>query len=501
VTYAPVFPPFPHQVEARDRMRGRREFALLMGMRTGKTKTLLDDWGEMVEAGEVRDLLLVAPAGALYGEDALETQVPQHVPRSIMERARFAVWRSGGGVTQRRAVESLLRERDPKRPRILLTNIEALSTVVRAREMCSAFLEPQDRGSVLAIDESTTIKSKSQRTDAVLELGEFARYRRILSGLVTPHSPLDLYYQFQFLNPKILNHHSWYGFRAKYAVLKKVCFLPAAAQEALRAKGRHPPQATVVVAYRNEEELRERIAPHSYRVQLRDCREAPPARYLFRDVELTPEQARIYKELKADATSQLSAGPHVTATAAMTQFLRLHQLVCGYVVDEEGQQHDVPERRTQALLDILADYDGKAIVWCSYDRNVRKLLKILQSPSHLGLGSVAAFWGGNRSTREEEERRFKGDRGCRVMVATAAAGGRGREWSCADLVVYYSNSPNLEHRDQSEMRVESFKKVDPVTRIDLRVPGTVDDVVIKNLRAKINMASVLQGDGWREWLI
>ena len=52
-TYQPKFPPYAHQVEALRRLRealkaGRQYYALLMAMRTGKTKTTLDWFGELV---------------------------------------------------------------------------------------------------------------------------------------------------------------------------------------------------------------------------------------------------------------------------------------------------------------------------------------------------------------------------------------------------------------------------------------------------------------------
>lgn len=508
MTFSPVLTPYPHQVEALVKMEGRRAFALLMEMRTGKTKVIVDDWGRMEAAGEVRDLLYLSPGGALYGEDALETQLPQHMPAELRDRARMAVWRSGSPKSKRE-VEALLATKDPRRPRVLLMNVEALSTgSTGAFEVCHTLLG--SKRAVMVVGESTCIKGSSRRTEQVEALSELAPYRRIETGLVAPHSPLDLFHQFYFLDPAILRARSWWGFRARYAVMREVCFLPAAAREDLIKRfGRLPKNAItkIVVAYRNEDELRGLIEPHSYRKKFRDCAKAPPGTYLFRDVSMSPEQARMYKEFKAHATTRIAgADAHMTAEVALTQIIRLHQLVCGYVVDDEGGGiHDVPERRTSALLDILEECQGQAVIWCGYNHNIVKVSEAIrrrfdQTGTPAERSCVARFWGGNASTRVEEERRFKaGD--AQFMVANQAAGGKGREWSCASLMVYFSNTMNLEHRDQSEMRIEAVNKLDPVTRIDLRVPDSVDDLAIKNLRAKIDIASTLQGDGYRQWLI
>jgi SNF2 family DNA or RNA helicase len=102
---------------------------------------------------------------------------------------------------------------------------------------------------------------------------------------------------------------------------------------------------------------------------------------------------------------------------------------------------------------------------------------------------VARFWGGNRNTREQEEGDFKQNPSTRFMVATAAAGGRGRTWTQADLVIYFSNTWNLEHREQSEERAQGVGKTKNVLYIDLvavRQNGseTIDMRILKTLEIK-----------------
>jgi hypothetical protein len=254
----------------------------------------------------------------------------------------------------------------------------------------------------------------------------------------------------------------------------------------------------VTKGYQNEEELRERIAPHSYRCLLSDCYDMPPKLYSFRDVEFTPEQKRVYKELKEMACAQLDAQSHVTALHVITKILRLHQVLCGHTrEDETGIIREIKENRTAAVLDLLEEYDGKAIVWCCYDYNVQHLSAAIERRFKK---RAARFWGGNRSTREREEREFK-DGTCDHIVATQSAGGRGRTWTEANLLVYHSSTNNLEHRAQSEERGDGNLKEDRIACVDLRVRGTVDEKIIAALRAKIDMAAKITRDDWRQWLV
>src|SRR6187401_2174955 len=51
-------------------------------------------------------------------------------------------------------------------------------------------------------------------------------HKRILTGLISPKSPLDLYCQFEFLDKRILGHETFTTFKARYAIEEKVCLLP-----------------------------------------------------------------------------------------------------------------------------------------------------------------------------------------------------------------------------------------------------------------------------------
>jgi SNF2 family DNA or RNA helicase len=448
-------------------------------MRTGKTKVVLDEFGELWDADKARDLFVTAPAG-VYG--TWITAVEEHIGEPLASLLRVHLWSSSDGAEKNRKLESFMAYEGP---RLLLVNTEAFSMVKRAKMLAHTFVK--QRGAYVAVDESTAIKNPSaKRTKFMVEhIAPYANYRRILTGLVSPRSPLDLYSQFEFLDQKILGFSSYWTFRARYAVIKK-----------MTVAGR---SFDNIVGYRDVEELNLRIAPHSYRVRLEDCYDLPPKIYDIREVSLTDEQKRIYQDLKAFATTKLANEAHVTTTMVITQILRLHQVLCGHVTDEEGNVHEIPSNRTSELLELLEEHEGKAIIWCSYDIDIRRVSEALTKA--YGEGSVARFWGGNRNTREQEEARFLNDPACLFMVATPAAGGRGRTWMNADLVVYYSNTDNLEHREQSEERPQGVDKINSVLYVDLLARRTVEEKILHSLRKKIDMAAVISGDQWREWIV
>ena len=101
---------------------------------------------------------------------------------------------------------------------ILIMNVEAFSTE-KGFYVCYRFLSSHK--CLMAIDESTTIKNpKAKRTKNILMLSKLADYKRIMTGSPVTRNPLDLYTQCEFLDPRHLNHPSYYSFRNRYAVVK-----------------------------------------------------------------------------------------------------------------------------------------------------------------------------------------------------------------------------------------------------------------------------------------
>ena len=190
-----------YQSKALKLSRDKKAFALLMAMRMRKSKVLVDNFGELELEGKVKDLMVIAPSGVyrtwvdvLKGDLSLD----------LKERIRVMLWQSGSSERLKRDRKTFLAM---KEPRALLMNIEALSRPGEARDFVKKYLSQRDN--MVGIDESTKIKNKSKRTDFIIKVVKpLADYRRILSGLVAPRAPLDLFFQFDFLDSKILGWNS-----------------------------------------------------------------------------------------------------------------------------------------------------------------------------------------------------------------------------------------------------------------------------------------------------
>lgn len=513
------------QVEALAAIENKTAFALHMAMRTGKSKVIIDDFGRLEASDKVDDLLIIAPGGCYR---TWETQLKEHAADSLMSRLFTFVWDSRKMKTKAKLDDLAAFEiwADSDKPRCLLMNVEALSSVTLAKHVVQRFVKA--RRCMIAVDESTSIRNpESKRTLFINnKLAPFAAFRRTLTGLPNPKSPLDLYSQFEFLDKRILGHATFQTFKARYADEEHICIVPKSilVNKLKRAAGDYivkdgfgrfaitdlKQQDLVkelkarkiwvqtiprIKGFKNQDELRDKISPYVYRKRLEDCYDLPPKTYIMREVPMVAEQRRVYEEMQAFYTTQLASTEHVTAANVITCMLKLHQILCGHVKDEEGFIRAVPTHRLDSLTELLDDYDGKAIIWCSYDYDVQRIA------AALGDDKAARFWGGNKATREEEEKRFLNEEDCRFIVATPAAGGKGRTWVNADLVVYYSNSHDLEQRVQSEERPQGVGKTKSVAYVDLVTPDSVDEKILLALKNKWTLASVINGDNWREWIV
>jgi hypothetical protein len=500
VIYQPALPKFDHQVRAAEALakrplkNGSDAFAYLCDMGTGKTKMVLDEWGEAVASGRLDNLLVIAPAGSYrnWFEDRSEdlpSELRKHLAPDLHRQLEIAFWRSGQGNVAWRSLTSFLAA--AAGPRALIVNVEALSKRGRkgdarpdAFEVCKTFLS--SGRTMMVVDESTRIKSiDAIRTKNILKLGPLAKARRIMSGLPTPQSPLDIFAQFAFLDEAIIGYESFWAFKMRYAITKRMRI--------------NNVNRDIVVGYRKTEEIARCIAPFSFRCLKEECLDIPPKTWTIEDYELPPEQRRVYSELKENATVHLGNQAWVTPSIVLSQFLRLHQIAAGFVVDDDKATHVFSKPRVSVVLELLEEVSGKAIVWAPYELIIDNLVEAIRKEH--GPGSVAKYSGGNADARGGEELRFLTKDECRFMVSNPASGGVGNNWTVAGTVIYYSNSFNLEHRAQSEDRAHRAGQDKKVLYVDVVARDTIDAKVLKALRAKIDMSTAITGDRWKEWVV
>jgi SNF2 family DNA or RNA helicase len=433
--------PYQHQLIALEKSWNRETYAYFMEMGTGKTKVLIDNVAMLYDKGKIDGLLVIAPKGVIGTWHKQE--LPAHLPDHINNVS--TLWQANITKAQSRKLGNLFKTGEELH--ILIMNVEAFSTG-KGLDFAKKFL--LSHKTLMAIDESTTIKNpKAIRTKNIIHISDMAKYRRILTGAPVTKNPLDLFSQCFFLDPYHLDHASYYSFRTRYAIMKTAYISGRSIQ--------------LVSGFKHLDELAEKIKPFSYRVLKEDCLDLPPKIYMKRNIDLSTEQKKVYKEMKEKALANLH-GKQITTMTALTQLMRLQQITCGHFVADDGTTQQIKSNRLNELMDILDEVEGKAIIWAQH--------------------------------REA----FQNDSKVRYLVGTPQTGGYGITLHAANTVIYYSNGYDLEKRLQSEDRAHRIGQHKPVTYIDILAEETVDEKIVKALRKKINIASEVMGEELREWI-
>jgi SNF2 family DNA or RNA helicase len=478
ITYPFKNKPFLHQAAYLERFWDRPVAALFADMGTGKSFMLINNAAMLYDRGKINGLLIVAPKGVYrnwYG-----TEIPKHMPDHVIYR--MGLWSASPRKAEQVALDKLFEVSEDLK--ILIMNIEAFSTQ-KGFKFAQRFLLVHD--AMMAIDESTTIKTpNSMRSKNTEKVGIAARYRRIMTGSPITKSPMDLYQQCAFLSDDCLDCPSYYSFQARYAVTIE------------RQLSSH--SFKQIVGYRHLDELKTKIDRFAFRVKKEECLDLPDKLYVKREVDLTDEQVSAYNQMRTLALAQFDTGI-VSTVNALTQLMRLHQIVCGHVKLDDGTVRPLANKRVDELLAIVEETDGKMIIWANYRHDIEAIKLALQK--EYGMSSVATYYGDTSADeRQEIVTRFQDDQDeLRFFVGNPSTGGYGLTLTAANVVVYYSNSFDLEKRLQSEDRAHRIGQTKNVTYIDLIAVNTVDEKIVRALREKINIATQVLGEDIKEWLI
>ena len=469
--------PYAHQLKALEMSCDKEVFAYFMEMGTGKSKVLIDNVSMLYDKGKINGVVIVAPKGVY--KTWYETEIPTHMANHIEYEA--VLWQSNINKKQEKELSKLFKT--GHQLHVLIVNVEALSTK-KGVDFVAKFISCHE--TLMAIDESTTIKNPdAKRTKSICRLGRLTKYRRILTGSPVTKSPLDLYKQCEFLDPWLLGHQSYYGFRTRYAVMKTANFGGRSVQ--------------IVVGYKNIPELSDKLTNFSFRVLKDDCLDLPAKTYTKRVIQLTPEQEKLYQQMKKSALAVMNSKLSTTATA-MTQLMRLQQITCGHFKADDGSIQEIKNNRIVELMDTLEEIQGKVVIWAHWRNDIATIVKHIKE--EYGDNSFVTYFG-DTSTDDRQKAIKKiqdPESPVRFIVGTPQTGGYGITLTGASTMIYYSNGYDLEKRMQSEARIDRIGQKMPMTYIDIMCEKTVDEKIVKALRKKVNIATQVMGEQLKAWI-
>ena len=469
--------PYDHQIKALEKSVDEKNYAYFMEMGTGKSKVLVDNMAMLYDKGKINGALIIAPKGVY--NNWFTGEIPTHLASHI--KPKMVLWTAAISKTKQKEYDSLFETGYDLH--ILIMNVESFSTD-KGRLFAGKFLRAHR--ALMTIDESTTIKNPTaKRTKAIVALGKEAYYKRILTGSPVTKSPLDLFSQCNFLSDELLESGSYYSFKNRYAVMKTHNF-----------GGR---RVQLVHSYQRLDELASILKGFSYRVLKEECLDLPDKIYIRREVELSKEQLQAYSTMKTAALATLK-GKMATAPHVLTQMMRLHQITCGHLKNDDGTTTEIKSNRMTELMNLLEETEGKVIIWGNYIYDIENLVKAIGK--EYGEDSVVQYYGATSSDdRAKAIKKFQDpDSKVRFFIGNPQTAGYGITLTAASTVVYFSNGYDLEKRLQSEDRAHRIGQNKSVTYVDFIAPKTVDEKIVKALRNKIDIASQVMGEDLKAWI-
>lgn len=470
-------PPWPHQVAAFWFAHPLTATMLAMDMRTGKSAVAI----LLIANRGHRRTLILCPRSVVDvwpGEFAEHCPVPVHVAALVDGSVRA---RTDAAERAMKAAHAM------GIPGVVIMNYEAARC-----ELFASWALGRDWDLVVG-DELHRCKAppgpKGITSKFMRALGRTAAHRLGLTGTPMPHSPLDLFGQYTFLDPTIFGP-SWVAVRSRYAVMggygnHQVVTLRI--QERLDDGHPNPyfdPALTV--------EFHRRFTSIAYQVKLRDVFPHIPADIsLERRGSLGREGRRVYDDLERQFKADVRGGI-VTAVNAMTRLIRLQQCTSGYVrLDPDtpgGDACDVPvdDGKTQLLTDVFEDFapHEPLVVFSRFHHDLDAIHAVAKKTGRTSL---------ELSGRRKELAAWQAGE-ADVLAVQEQAGGVGIDLSRSKYGIFYSLTWSLGDFEQAMSRLNSHRQTQPATHIHLVMRGTVDEHMYSARRARRDVvASVLEG--------
>lgn len=457
--------PFEHQLEEWERSREEEARAIFWEQGTGKSKLTIDTACWLWMRGLIDGVLVVAPNGV--HRNWVESEIPDHIPDAVMPSVRAFHFQSPRADTKwhKAAVRSILKH---KGFAWFTISYEAFMTASGKRALIEFF---DTRRLLYVLDEGHYIKTPdANRTKSILMSAKYAPFRRVLTGTPIAQGPFDAYSQIKFLVEnywKQAELSTFTEFKTHFGVFGKI-YNP-------NLKSQYNPQTKrwekcqggyvdILKGYKRLDELQQLLVPISSRVTKDDVLDLPPKLFSKRFFTMTPEQAKLYKQLKdefivwlelggierdaealeAEAQPEADCCPTclgkkelnldgfiypcpdcadqpdlfgdegttpVIAALAITRLLRLQQITCGYLPtdDDDEPVYEIPgaNRRLELLCDIIEEQQHKTIVWARFQLDITFILKELKKR---GIKAVRYDGLANDDERAEAKALFQGER-------------------------------------------------------------------------------------------
>jgi SNF2 family DNA or RNA helicase len=439
------FKPYQHQFETSDFLTLHQRAFCLNDMGTGKTISVL--WAyDFLRRWEYTPgaMLVVGPLSTL--ERTWGDEVFNHFPH-----LNVAVLHGTAG----RRMALLEQGAD-----IFIINHDG----IKSKELLAALEERVKDGriSVVVPDELAAFRNQgTHRWKALRRLVAPAQYVWGLTGTPIPNEPTDAYGQIKLINPGNVPKY-FNAFRD--AVMRQLTqFKWVARQGAL-------------------DHVHTVMQP-AIRYARDQCIDLPPTTFQMREVELTADQERVYRDLMQKMKAAFKGG-QITALNEAALLTKLLQVVCGVADSKDGDVEIPAEARIDAVEEIIEQSQGKVIVFVPFRGALTYLAERLAKRT-----SVAVVHGGvSKTDRDQIFGDFQKAADPRVIVAQPGTMSHGLTLTAASTIVWFAPINSAEIYQQACARI-----VRPGQKLNTLIVHIEGSVVERKMYDRLQKRTTTQG--------
>ena len=509
--FKPGGPPrFEHQRKGlRDIIANRGVHALLFDPGTGKTATTLDYCSLLAIksfTAEAR-VLVIAPLAAVdtwveqaetYVADGIRVHA-EAVGGSIKQRAETLIARGKGDyhTNARRAYALVDRKgiHDTCQLTLLALNLDTFNSRASvspgsSRTMADLMVDAVKRFApdLIVVDESHRIKGPTSNTSrAIARLTPICRRRMILTGTVMPHSPLDVFAQWRFLEPTAFGQMlpsgerrpATYGyFRGRFAVMGGW-------------------MGKEVKGFVNLDQMQDIMARNATVVRKTDALDLPPVTDSVVTVDLSAAERKAYDEMKKNLAVALTSGALASVPNRLAQMMRLRQITSGYLPDDNGVLNVIGESKARVIRSLVHDTltgEDRIVVFAHFRHEIDLLARLL-APRQGERPTEVVTITGDTDARERAaiRRRFGSSEQTRIVLVaqTKTMSLAVNELVTASHAVFASLPNQRDDIEQARARLDRQGQRSKVTFWTALAPATVDEVIWQSYHDRSDLETAL----------
>jgi hypothetical protein len=349
---------------------------------------------------------------------------------------------------------------------------------------------------LIVVDESQIIKAATSNiSKAMYAMGQLSPHRIILTGTVSPHSPLDVYGQWRFLAPWTFSsqYHKAYTKTPLLMTRDQMIEIEPWHWDRFEKRygkaGGYKGKSVVGVDEDNIIELHDRVAERSMVVLKKDALDLPPTRDVDMHITLSAKERKAYDEMRRDLVTLLDSGEEVHSPNVLAKIMKLRQIHAGFVRDTTlDQTFQIGDSLRKAITDhinVTLDGENRIVVFAYFKSEVAALADSLKKKGR----TVETVTGATKpSERLAIRQRFADVSGNPEQVVLVAQA-RTMSLSVNELVtashaIYASMSERRDDWVQSRGRLDRNGQTRPVTFWNFFALDTVGEVMIQTHKFK-----------------